>query len=117
MTDIEKIVNVVALPDTLEMETSVAQAKAWVDTTTNSLKGSLENKPDGVITKTVYLPSKEKIVYRDSIRKEPYPVYIDKVKYKVPPITKWLIVTLLGLVVIAYRKYIAKLFKIIASLF
>lgn len=115
----EKIVNVVALPDTLNLETSIAKAKAWVDTTTtpNSLKGELTNKPDGVLTKTVYLPQETRVIYRDSIQKKEIPVKVEVVKYKVPKITRWLIVVLLGLVAYAYRKFFIKLLKYIASLF
>lgn len=113
---VERIVDVVPVYNSLHLENSVAKATSWVDTTTHTLKGVLENKPDGVLTKTVYLPQETRVIYRDSIRKEPYPVYIDKVKYKVPKITKWLIVTLLGLVGFAYRKYIARFFKALLAL-
>ena len=113
---VEKVVNVVAYPDTLNLETSIAKATAYVDTATNTLKGTLENKPDGTLTKTVYLPSKERIVYRDSIRDREIPVEVKVVKYKVPNITKWLIVILLGLVGFAYRKYIARFFKTLLAL-
>ena len=36
--------DVVNMMDTLFMETSLASAKAYVDTATNTLKGNLENK-------------------------------------------------------------------------
>lgn len=68
----EKIVDVVPTYDSLKMETSLAKAIAYVDTTTHTLKGSLENK-EGVKTKYV---SKTKTAQRDSIqiKKIPYPV-------------------------------------------
>ena len=40
----ERIVDVVPVYDSLTLETNMAKAKAWVDTTTHTLKGSLENK-------------------------------------------------------------------------
>lgn len=115
----ERIVDVVALPDTLNMETSLATAKCWVDTTTspNMLRGELENKPDGTLTKTIYLPSKEHIVYKDSIQTKEVPVYIDKVKTKTPKFIWWLLGVMGTLILIAYRKYIAKFFKVILTLF
>ena len=113
---VERIVDVVPVYDTLRLSTKIAQAEAYVDTLTHTLKGSIENKPDGTLTKTVYLPSKERIVYRDSIRDREIPVEVKVVKYKVPNITKWLIVILLGLVGFAYRKYIARFFKALLAL-
>lgn len=41
---VEKIVDIVPQYDTLKMETSLAQAEAFVDTTTHTLKGKIENK-------------------------------------------------------------------------
>ena len=113
----ERIVDIVPIYDTLHLETSLADATAYVDTTTHSIKGSLENKKDAVLTKVVYLPSEEHIVYKDSIVKKPYPVYVDKVKYRTPKWIVWLLSGLATLVIIAYRKYIVKLIKLIATVF
>lgn len=41
---VEKIVDIVHQYDTLKMETSLAQAEAFVDTNTHTLKGKIENK-------------------------------------------------------------------------
>lgn len=41
---VEKIVEVVPAMDTLRLETSVAKAMAYADTTTGTLKGKIENK-------------------------------------------------------------------------
>lgn len=115
----ERIVNIVALPDTLQMETSLATAKCWVDTTMspNTLRGELENKPDAVLEKVVYLPSKERIVYRDSIQTKEVPVEVVKVKQRTPK-WAWYAFGILGtLVVIGYRKYIAKCLKFLIALF
>lgn len=81
----EKIVDVVPSYDTLKMETSLAKAKAYVDTTTHTLKGNLENK-EGVKTKYVY---KDRIQYRDSIQIKEVPYPVEKpVKY-IPKLYKW----------------------------
>lgn len=81
----EKIVDVIPSYDTLKMETSLAKAEAYVDTTTHTLKGSLENK-EGVKTKYVY---KDRIQYRDSIQIKEVPYPVEKpVKY-IPKLYKW----------------------------
>lgn len=41
---VERIVDIVTVYDTLEMETTQAKAKAYVDTTLHLLRGSIENK-------------------------------------------------------------------------
>ena len=78
---VETVKEVVPM-DTLKMETSVAEAKVWADTSTKTLKGELKNKKTELAaTQVVY---KEKTVYRDSlITKEiPVPVEVEKeVKY------------------------------------
>ena len=78
---VETVKEVVPM-DTLKMETSVAEAKVWADTSTKTLKGELKNKKTELTaTQVVY---KEKTVYRDSlITKEiPVPVEVEKeVKY------------------------------------
>lgn len=82
---VEKIVDVVPTYDTLKMETSVAKAKAFVDTTTHTLKGSLENKKE-IEYKYIF---KDRIEYRDSIVYEPKPYPVEKeVKY-VPAVYKY----------------------------
>lgn len=79
---VETVKEVVPPMDTLRMETSVAEAKVWADTSTKTLKGELKNKKTELAaTQVVY---KEKTVYRDSlITKEiPVPVEVEKeVKY------------------------------------
>lgn len=41
---VEKVIDIVHTYDTLKLETSLAQAEAFVDTTTHTLKGKIENK-------------------------------------------------------------------------
>ena len=44
ITPIERIVDIVPQYDTLHLQTSLAKSKAWVDTTTHSLRGEITNK-------------------------------------------------------------------------
>lgn len=44
ITPIERIVDIVPQYDTLYLQTSLAKSKAWVDTTTHSLRGEITNK-------------------------------------------------------------------------
>lgn len=60
----EVVKEVVPQFDTLIMETSIAKAKAYVDSSSNSLKGELIHKPVE-IKKEIEI--QEKVVYRDSI--------------------------------------------------
>lgn len=76
------------LLDTLRLETDFAKSTAFVDTTANLLKGTIENKPE----KTIKIQWRERTVYKDSIRtvEKPYPVEVEKrVKY-VPWYAKFL---------------------------
>lgn len=98
----ETIKEVVPMLDTLSMETNMATATAWLDTTTTTLKGRLENKK-GIEYKYIY---KDKIQYRDSIQIKEVPVEVTKevVKHKhyfYEPIL-WLF-TILSLFYIIYR--------------
>ena len=78
----ETVKDVTSSLDTLRMETSMAKAKAWVDTTNNVLKGTLDNK-QGLQYKYVY---KDRIVTKDSIvyNEVPVPVIQDKIIRKNP---------------------------------
>lgn len=44
ITQIERIVDIVPQYDTLHLQTSLAKSKAWIDTTTHTLKGEITNK-------------------------------------------------------------------------
>lgn len=72
---VEVIKEVVPQLDTLFLSTSLAESTAYLDTTTQTLKGTLANKTEP-IEKIVYLPSKEHIVYRDSIVTKEIPVEV-----------------------------------------
>ena len=83
---IEVVKDVVPPYDTLKMETTMAKASAWVDTTTHTLKGMLTNK-QGTIYK---YKDREKIVYRDSIVTKEVPVEVEKIVKTHYPYEKWL---------------------------
>lgn len=82
----ERIVDVVPAYDSLRLETSMAFARAWVDTTTHTLKGSIENK-EGVQYKYIF---KDKIQYRDSLVYKEIPVEVEKIVKTHYPYEKWL---------------------------
>ena len=77
-TPVEVIKEVAPELDTLYMETSVAKAKAYLDTKLSILKGEMKNKKE-----IIY---KDKIVYRDSIiiQKQEVPVEVEVEKKVVP---------------------------------
>lgn len=99
-TPVEVIKEVALELDTLYMETSVAKAKAYLDTNFNILKGEMKNKKE-----IIY---KDKIVYRDSIviQKQEVPVEVEVEKKVVP---KWVYYSLglniLAIIVFAIRLY------------
>ena len=79
-TPIEVVKEIVPEMDTLKMETSIAEAKAYIDTTNRVLRGEIKNKK-GITSEIHY---KDRIVYRDSIVTKPYPVEVEKkvIEYK-----------------------------------
>ena len=79
-TPIEVVKEIVPEMDTLKMETSLAEAKAYIDTTNRVLRGEIKNKK-GITNEIHY---KNRIVYRDSIVTKPYPVEVEKkvIEYK-----------------------------------
>lgn len=75
-TPIETIKEIVPQLDTLSMETSLATATAYLDTTNRVLRGEIHNKK-GITEQIKY---KEKIVYRDSIVTQEIPVEVQVTK-------------------------------------
>ena len=99
-TPVEVIKEVVPELDTLYMETSVAKAKAYLDTNLNTLKGEMKNKKE-----IIY---KDKIVYRDSIiiQKQEVPIPVEVEKKVIPKWCWWLIgINLLVAIYFAIRLY------------
>lgn len=83
--------------DTLVLQTELARSTAFLDTTSGTLRGTLENIKKEAVQN---VPLKEKIVYKDTtITKEiPVPVEVEKVKKVVPLFYK--IFTVLGLALV-----------------
>lgn len=83
---VERYRDYASLLDTLKLETSMATAEAYVDTTNNTLKGSIENKKDSL--KTV-IKWKERIVQKDSSDYKEVPVEVEKEVTKYPKSYWW----------------------------
>lgn len=83
---IERYKDYTSLLDTLHLETSMATAEAWVDTTANTLKGSIENKQDSIKTVVKW---KERIVQKDSLVYKEVPVEVEKEVTKYPKSYWW----------------------------
>lgn len=100
---VETIKEVVPPMDSLKMETSVAEAKAWIDTATNTLKGEMKNKKTELSQPQVVY--KEKIVYRDSLVEKEVPVPVE-VEKKVPYVPfPWKFLSVIGILAIAYLTF------------
>lgn len=84
----EVVVNVVPQLDTLKMETSVAEAQAYLDTLTQTLKGTIKNKKTElkkeiqVVEKTKYVEHKVEV-----------PVPYEVVKTKTP-LWAWILLSI-----------------------
>lgn len=89
----ERVVEAVPQLDTLNMETSVASAQAYLDTLTRTLKGSITNKPVE-LKKEIQTIERTKFVER----KVEVPVPYEVVKSKTP---RWAWVLLLINLVLA----------------
>ena len=96
------------LLDTLNLETSLAQAKAYVDTTDKKIKGEIQNKETQIPYKTKY---KEKITYKDSLVyvKQDVPVYVEKIKNVVPCWCWWLLSINIAMLLAAVFFFLKKL--------
>lgn len=73
---VERIVDMVAVYDTLELETSLAKSRAWVDTSKHKLVGDIENKKQA----NVRVEYRERLIYRDSVYTKEVPVPYEVVK-------------------------------------
>ena len=91
--------------DTLNLETSLAAAKAYLDTTNKKLNGSIQNKDTSI---PYVIKWKEKVVYRDSIvyQRVEVPVPYEVVKTKHPKyewfLLTWFVLSILGLALFVY---------------
>lgn len=97
---VETIKEVVPPMDTLKMATSVAEARAWVDSTTKTLKGEMKNKKTELSQPQVIY--KERTVYRDSLVEKEVPVPVE-VEKKVPFVPFfWKFLSVIGILAIAF---------------
>ena len=97
---VETIKEVVPQMGVLEMETSVAEARAWVDSTTKTLKGEMKNKKTELSQPQVIY--KEKTVYRDSLVEKEVPVPVE-VEKRVPFVPFfWKFFSVIGILAIAF---------------
>ena len=91
------------LLDTLDMETSYASARAWIDTTRNMLAGEMKNREKVV---DVPVQVKEKVTVRDSIVYRDVPVPVEVVKTVHPDyewvLWLWFVASLVGLFILGY---------------
>lgn len=94
--------------DTLNLETSLASAKAYLDTANKKLNGEIRNKDTSI---PYQIKWKERIVYRDSIvyQKEEVPVPYPEPQPYVPKFYKfclvWFILSILGIAAFIYLKF------------
>ena len=75
----ERVVEAVPQLDTLNMETSVASAQAFLDTLTRTLRGTLKNKPVELKKETQAIERVKTVE-----RKVEVPVEVVKTKYRIP---------------------------------
>lgn len=74
------IADFIDISDTLRLNASYATATAWVDTTHRMLAGKLVQ--GGKLP--VQIVERERVVYKDSISLQPYPVEVEKIVKVVP---------------------------------
>lgn len=93
------------LGDTLVLKSSVAESRAWVDSSLMVLKGRLIQTG----TVPVQVVEKERVVYRDSIITRDVPVPVEVVKTVHPRYEAWLwayaLLTLLAFAAFAYCRF------------
>ena len=95
-----------SLLDTLKLATSFSEFESWVDTTSNTLKGTARNTVEKI---PVEIKWKEKIVYKDSvsIKEIPVPYEVEKVVTKYPTSYWWFMgFTILALIYLGIKLYL-----------
>ncbi len=95
---VERVVDVVPLYDTLRLETSVAEAEAYVDTVFHALRGNIRNKSQ-ILRETIRTTEVE---YRDSVvyREVPVPYEVEREVKVVPKFYRFLAWYALGVTLI-----------------
>lgn len=107
ITPVEKIVDIVPVYDTLYMETSLAKAKAYVDTNIHILMGNMENKQQ-LVQKIEY---RDKYVFRDTISYKEVPVEVTKEVKKIPKTYYFSIIFNIILVFLIFGYLYIKIFR------
>jgi hypothetical protein len=105
ITPIERIVDIVPQYDTLHLQTSLAKSKAWIDTTTHTLKGEITNKKQEQNknrTEVKYINRVDSVFIDKPI---PYP---NPVPY-VPKVCKWSMVFSIIVLLVVFGTIIWKL--------
>lgn len=101
ITPIERIVDIVPKYDTLHLQTSLAKSKAWVDTTTHSLRGEIVNKQQNQQREHIEIRYIEKIDTIKIVEPLPYPEpepYVPKI-YKYSMGFSIIVIVVLGLLI------------------
>lgn len=96
---VEKVIDIVHTYDTLKLETSLASSTAYVDTTTHTLKGKIENKKG--VEKCVKIVEKYTEKCDTIYVKVPVTVEVIKEK-KVVPKWCWYLLGFVALVALVY---------------
>lgn len=98
---IERIVDIVPQYDTLHLQTSLAKSKAWVDTTTHSLRGEIINKQQNQQKEHIEIRYIEKIDTIKIVEPIPYPEpepYVPKI-YKYSMGFSIIVIVVLGVLI------------------
>lgn len=106
----ESVRDYTGLLDTLNLETGMASAKAWVDTSKNVLAGEIKNK-ENVIDIPVQV--KERVITRDSIvyKEVPVPVEVVREVHSKYELALWgyLVFSMIVVVLIIAHKFLPRI--------
>ena len=105
LTPIEMVADVNSIYDTLRMETSLAKSSSWIDTTTNSLKGFMENKKQFQQTERIIEKYIERTDTIKIVKHEPYPIP----EPYVPTIYKYALIFSIIVILLIFGKIYSKI--------
>lgn len=103
---VERIVDVVPAYDTLNLETTQAKAKAYVDTTLHLLRGSIENKDKAKteVREVVKFVEKTDTIYIE----KPVPYEVEKKVRYVPAFFKFTALFFVGVILLIIIRIVLK---------
>ena len=103
---VERIVDVVPAYDTLNLETTQARAKAYVDTTLHLLRGSIENKDNAKteVREVIRFVERTDTLYI----KEPVPYEVEKRVRYVPSFFKFTALFFVGVILLIIIRIVLK---------